>query len=125
MNEGTLDVQPKRSSSVVKCEKHGLHYDSSTMSGCVICRREASGEATGVRTATEAASGSLGQALIVTLILLALTTGGLFFTHGLVAQRIKAWLPEGDDETAFDSGFEGSMDAAEPADTYSVPDGED
>ena len=122
MNEGTLDVQPKRSSTVVKCEKHGLHYDSSTMSGCVICRREASGEATGVRTATEAASGSLGQALLVTLILLVLTTAGLFFTHGLVAQKVKAWLPEGGDEAAFDGGFEGEMN---PADTYSVPESED
>lgn len=117
MNEKTLDAQLKRSSTVVKCEKHGLHYDSSTMSGCVLCRREAAGGATGTRKmATEAASGSLGQALLVTLILLMLTTAGLYLTHGLVVQKLKAWLPEDREETAFDGGFEsGVKDLGMPA----------
>lgn len=38
----TSSVPPKRA-SVLKCELHGLHYDSEKMSGCVICRREAGG----------------------------------------------------------------------------------
>jgi hypothetical protein len=125
MNEGALEAQPKRSSSVVKCEKHGLHYDSSTMSGCVRCRREVSGGTVEMRTAKEAASGSLGQALIVTVILLALTTAGLYLTHGLLAKRFKALMPEGAQETTFEVDDLGiPADAAEPAATYSGPEGD-
>jgi hypothetical protein len=122
MNEGALEAQPKRSSAIVKCEKHGLHYDSSTMSGCVLCRREAGGGATGTRTAVEAQSGSLGQALIVTLILLALTTAGLYLTHGLVVKRFQALMPGESRETAFEVDDLGiPAEAVEPADTYSGP----
>lgn len=131
MNEGTLDAQPKRSSAVVKCEKHGLHYDSSTMSGCVLCRREAGGGATGVQRAVEAQSGPLGQALLVTLILLALTTAGLYLTHGLLVKNFRDMMPGQGDEPAFDAGFESQIndmgiptEAAEPADTYSGPEGD-
>lgn len=137
MNEGAADLQPKRSSTVVKCEKHGLHYDSSTMSGCVICRREAGGGPTeasgssGTRTVVEAKSGSLGQALLVTLGLLALTTAGLYLTHGMMVKHFKGMIPGQGRETTLDSGFEGKMDdmgvptaATEPGDTYSGPEGD-
>lgn len=80
-----------RASSVVKCEKHGLHYDSSRTSGCVICRREAGGGSVARPTAGPAAtSGSLGQALAVTGVLLALTTAALFFTHGFMVEAFQA-----------------------------------
>ena len=65
-------LEAKRPTMVVKCEKHGLHYDSSKMDGCVICRREAGG-APAVRPR------SLGKALAIAALLLVLTLAGFYF----------------------------------------------
>lgn len=101
-------IMEPRASSVVKCEKHGLHYDSSRMSGCVICRREAGGGGSMARpVAGAAASGSLGQALAVTGVLLALTTAALFFTHGFVAEAFQADRSEA---RTLDEDFERQME---------------
>lgn len=43
MSEPTAPTDPPKRTSLVKCERHGLHYDPAKMSGCVICRREAGG----------------------------------------------------------------------------------
>lgn len=67
-------LEAKRPTTVVKCEKHGLHYDSSLMDGCVICRREAGG-GPAVRAARPR---SLGKALAVAALLLVLTLAGLY-----------------------------------------------
>src|SRR5689334_15063359 len=64
--------EAKRPTMVVKCEKHGLHYDSSKMDGCVICRREAGG-------APAARPRPLGKALAIAALLLALTLAGFYF----------------------------------------------
>lgn len=93
-------LEAKRPTTVVKCEKHGLHYDSAKMDGCVICRREAGGGgAAAVRTASP---GSLGPALAVTAILLLLTTACLYFLHGFVAESLQGR----GEVNAFDAGFE-------------------
>ena len=77
-----------RFASVVKCEKHGLHYDSAKTSGCVVCRRE-SGELPPVRPGGAAAasspatgsSGSMGAALAVTAVLVVMTTFAMQIVH--------------------------------------------
>jgi hypothetical protein len=91
-------LEAKRQTTAVKCEKHGLHYNPATMDGCVICRREAGG---GTRTAS-APSGSMGQALAVTAVLLLLTTACLYFVHGMVIESFGR-APE---VNALDGGFE-------------------
>ena len=93
-------LEAKRTTVAVKCEKHGLHYDPSRMDGCVICRREAGG-GTAVRTAAPS-SGSLGQALAVTAVLLLLTTACLYFIHGMVIESFQ----KGGEINALDAGFE-------------------
>ena len=126
MNEPQME--PKRPSNLVKCEKHGLHYDPAKMDGCVICRREAGGGTAPVRSAAVAApSSSMGQALAVTFILLLLTTACLYLVHGMVAETFQgpgtadaldagysydepvqeAEFPEGDDGGPVYSGAEG------------------
>lgn len=80
--------------TVVKCETHGLHYDSAKFSGCVRCRREA-GELppAGAGAAAVAAaqpSGALGPALGVTLLLLALTAFILHTLHLQVVSSIRS-----------------------------------
>lgn len=99
-----------RASSVVKCEKHGLHYDASRMSGCVICRREAGGGGAMARPSSAAAAsrGSLGQALAVTAILLALTTAALFFTHGFVVETFQG--ADRDEARTLDEDFDRQME---------------
>lgn len=83
MSEPLMEKRPTVS---VKCEKHGLRYNPATTDGCVICRREAGGGAAPGRSAAAAApSGSMGQALAVTAILLLLTTACLYMLHGMVA----------------------------------------
>ena len=65
-------LEAKRPTTVVKCEKHGLHYDSALMNGCVICRREAGG-------ASPTPPRSLGRILAVAALVLAVILGGLYF----------------------------------------------
>ena len=105
-------LEAKRTTTAVKCEKHGLHYNPATMDGCVICRREAGGG--GTRT-TAAPSGSMGQALAVTAVLLLLTTACLYFIHGMVVESFGR-APE---VNALDGGFE------EPMQETSFPEGDD
>ena len=119
-------LEVKRTTTAVKCEKHGLHYDPSRMDGCVICRREAGGGGTAVRAAS-APSGSMGQALAVTAVLLLLTTACLYFVHGMVIDmfqgkgevnaldsafedpmQMEAEFPEGDEGGPVYSGSEGN-----------------
>ena len=102
-------LEAKRATVAVKCEKHGLHYDPSRMDGCVICRREAGG-GTAVRTAA-ASSGSMGQALAVTAVLLLLTTACLYFLHGMVIESFRG----GGEVNALDGGFEDPMQEMEAA----------
>jgi len=90
--------------SVVKCEKHGLHYDSAKTSGCVVCRRE-SGELPPPRpgaTASPAArsSGSLGTALAVTAALVAVTT----LAMQLVQTQFQEWLRKTGNPSAYETG---------------------
>jgi hypothetical protein len=89
-------LEAKRQTTAVKCEKHGLHYDPSTMDGCVICRREARG------SASTRSDGSMGRALAVTAVLLLLTTACLYFVHGMVIESFQG-APE---VNALDGGFE-------------------
>lgn len=94
-----------RNPSVVKCEKHGLHYDSAKASGCVICRRE-SGELPPVRPAGAAASsaagssGSLGAALAVTAVLVVAAT----FAMQMVHSQFIEWLQNTGNPSAFETG---------------------
>lgn len=79
-------LEAKRPTTVVKCDKHGLHYDPAKMNGCVICRREAGGAPAG-----KARPRSPGKALAIAAILLILTLAGLLFirvkeTQGRAAQ---------------------------------------
>ena len=99
-------LEVKRTTVGVKCEKHGLHYDPSKSNGCVICRREAGGGSTAVRSAPK---GSLGQALAVTAVLLLLTTACLYFVHGLVIKSFRG----GGEANALDTAFEDPMREAE------------
>lgn len=101
----------KRPTTAVKCEKHGLHYNPSTMDGCVICRREAGG---GTRTAARS-DGSMGKALAITAVLLLLTTACLYFVHGMVIETFQG-TPE---VNALDGGFE------DPMEEMSFPEGDD
>lgn len=84
--------------TVVKCEKHGLHYDSAKFSGCVRCRREA-GElppvGAGAAAAAAQPSGALGPALGVTLLLLALTAFVLHTLHLQIVSSIKSMRSPG------------------------------
>ncbi len=128
---------PKRSSTVVKCERHGLHYDSAKMAGCVICRREAGGTggiasmANGSTAAgASAGSGSLGGALAVTALLLAATTGALFLTHSVLVdsflsadQAGGSRVDDGFDQQMEDLGLPANGDEA--AEAYSSVDGDD
>lgn len=104
-------LEAKRQTTAVKCEKHGLHYDPSRMDGCVICRREAGGGTTAaVRTAASAApSGSMGQALAVTALLLILTTACLYLVHGMVAESFQGAAPVNALDP-LDGGFEAPME---------------
>ncbi len=63
MNE---DSTPARRVAV-KCERHGLHYNPATQTGCALCRREAAGGA----AAAEAARGPAGGTALVRAWLLA------------------------------------------------------
>jgi hypothetical protein len=65
-------LEAKRPTTVVKCEKHGLHYDSTLMNGCVICRREAGG-------ASPPPPRSLGRILTFGALLLVVILGGVYF----------------------------------------------
>lgn len=91
--------------SVVKCEKHGLHYDSARTSGCVVCRRE-SGELPPPRpgaaasSQASASSGSLGVALAVTAVLVGATT----FAMQTVHTQFLEWLRNTGNPSAFESG---------------------
>ena len=97
-------LEAKRATTAVKCEKHGLHYDPSKMDGCVICRREAGG-GTAVRPVATAPSGSLGQALAITAVLLLLTTACLYFIHGRVLESFRGKI----EAEALDGGFDEPM----------------
>jgi hypothetical protein len=100
---------PKRATTTVKCEKHGLHYDSATMSGCVLCRKEAGG-GTVERPAAPVPSGSLGRAFAVTALLLVLTTTALYFVHGLVIEAVQAGKSRGPASTrTLDQDFDRQM----------------
>lgn len=88
--------------SVVKCEKHGLHYDSAKTSGCIVCRRE-SGELPPPRTNSASAakpSGSLGAALGVTAVLVAMTA----FAMQMVHTQFQEWLRNTGNPSAYETG---------------------
>ena len=95
--------------SVVKCEKHGLHYDSAKTSGCVLCRRE-SGELPPPRPGAAApssaapSSGSLGMALAVAAMLVGVTS----FAMQMVHTQFQEWLRNtGNSTSLFDPGQSG------------------
>ena len=122
-------LMEKRPTTAVKCEKHGLHYNPATMDGCVICRREAGGGTAPVRSGAAAApSGSMGQALAVTAILLLLTTACLYLVHGMVAESFQGT----GEANALEAGYsydEPVQDAAFPEEdtggpVYSGPEGD-
>jgi hypothetical protein len=108
-------LEAKRPTTAVKCEKHGLHYDPSTMDGCVICRREAGG---GTRTVAPS-DGSMGRALAITAVLLLLTTACLYFVHGMVIESFQG-APE---VNALDGGFE--VPGEEPMEEMTFPEEDD
>ena len=85
-----------RPASVVKCEKHGLHYDSSKASGCVVCRREAGelppsrpGGAAAASGQASGSSGSLGAALAVTALLVSVTSFAMLLVHSQFTEWIR------------------------------------
>lgn len=91
-----------RPSTVVKCEKHGFFYDSAKVSGCAVCRRE-SGELPPPRPAGAArpapvASGSLGPALAVTVLLIGVTT----FAMSMVHSTFIGWLRDTGNPSGYD-----------------------
>lgn len=91
-----------RPSTVVKCEKHGFFYDSAKVSGCAVCRRE-SGELPPPRPAgaarpAPAASGSLGPALAVTVLLIGVTT----FAMSMVHSTFIGWLRDTGNPSGYD-----------------------
>lgn len=93
-----------KSTSVVKCEKHGLHYDSAKTSGCVVCRRE-SGELPPTRPAAAASapsgsSGSLGMALAVTAVLIGVAAFAMQLVHG----QFQTWLRDTGNPSAYQTG---------------------
>lgn len=115
-------LMEKRPTTAVKCEKHGLHYNPATMDGCVICRREAGGGTAPGRSAAAAAapSGSMGQALAVTAVLLLLTTACLYMLHSMVAGSFKGTR----EVNALDAGYgyeEPIQDAAFPEEDSGGP----
>lgn len=92
--------------SVVKCEKHGLHFDSSKTSGCVLCRRE-SGELSPPRPGAAAAassasgsSGSLGLALAVAAVLVGMTAFAMQSVH----TRFLEWIQDTGNPSAYETG---------------------
>lgn len=107
-------MMEKRQTTVVKCEKHGLHYDSARMEGCVLCRREAGGGTATLSRAAAAPSGSMGQALAVTAVLLLLTTACLYFIHGRVAASFQAMTGRGPADTE-------SLGFDQPMEDFSLP----
>lgn len=93
--------------SVVKCEKHGLHYDSARTSGCVLCRRESgelppprAGAAAAAAPASGGSSGSLGMALAVTVALVGVTT----FAMQMVHTQFTEWLRGTGNPSAYETG---------------------
>jgi hypothetical protein len=102
--------------TVVKCEKHGLHYDSATQTGCVICRREAGQPARGAAAAapggaaTAAPGGSLGMALAMTALLLAGTAFGLLAAHEAVSRSLQRFMSPGEAFSGGGNAFEKSLD---------------
>jgi hypothetical protein len=82
-----------RSSSVVKCEKHGLHYDSAKTGGCVVCRRE-SGELPPYRPGNAAAGAAAGSGSLPA------TAVGMQMVHG----AFTTWLRETGNPSAYESG---------------------
>jgi len=92
--------------TVVKCEKHGLHYDSARQSGCVICRREA-GELPGAPAAAAARPaagvdgprGSIGAALAVTAVLIAVAAFAMLPVHATFIE----WLRGRENQNAFET----------------------
>ncbi|HYU32201.1 MAG TPA: hypothetical protein VEW48_08555 [Thermoanaerobaculia bacterium] len=81
--------------SVVKCEKHGLHYDSVKTSGCVLCRRESGelppprpGAAPAAASSATGSSSSLGRALAVTGVLVVVTAFAMQMVYG----QFQEWL---------------------------------
>ncbi len=81
-----------KASRLVKCDRHGLHYDPEKMSGCVICRREAGGSAPqggvsyGGATASPTGAPS-GLALHLGIAAVLCLAGGfaLFSVHSAIA----------------------------------------
>jgi hypothetical protein len=101
-------VEPlARPASVLKCEKHGLHYDSAKASGCVVCRRE-SGELPPLRPGGAAvasgrasgSSGSLGAALAVTVVLVGVAT----FAMQMVHTQFTEWIRNTGNSSALEGG---------------------
>jgi len=82
-------LEEKRPTTVVKCEKHQLHYDSSIMNGCVICRREEGGAPPQPRSSRK-------TLVIAAILLLILTLAGLYLLG----------VKETREQEARDGGFE-------------------
>lgn len=90
-----------KTTTAVRCEKHGLHYDPAKVSGCVLCRRE-SGELPPPRAASAAApsGGSLGAALAVTALLVGATTFAMQMVHSTFIE----WLRNTGNPSAYETG---------------------
>ena len=69
----------------VKCERHGLHYNPVSQTGCARCRREAA-ETTVAATPAEAAR--LRNAWLAALLLIAATALGLFLVEGSLVRSL-------------------------------------
>lgn len=81
-----------KASRLVKCDRHGLHYDPEKMSGCVICRREAGGSAPqggaaygGASAATASAPSGLALHLGIAAVLCLAGGFALFSVHSAIA----------------------------------------
>lgn len=93
MTEPTAET-PQRT-PLAKCEKHGLHFDPTKMSGCVICRREALAEAGGAAPATPAADATSAshRSLLGPLLVTAALCFGAGFAFYLLHDAVTDLFP--------------------------------
>lgn len=111
--------------AIVVCEKHGLRFDSERTDGCVLCRREAGGDAAPAAASRAGGrSGSIGLAVALTFAIWVVAGLLLFGAHRAVADSFRQWGASGQ-ETGFDeptAAWENADDASlDPADEASVP----
>lgn len=112
--------------TTVVCDKHGLRFDPERSDGCVLCRREAGGDAAHAASASRASerAGSIGPAVALTFAIWVVAGLLLFGAHRAVADGFRQWGASGP-QTGFDepdAAWRNADDAAlDAADEDSLP----